>query len=307
MTHLLGEVPLADLSHRLKAGGVRLDIGVARVCVRSDVAAFVAPFRDAYRHCELLAPGFADVHVAVRRPVGLRRHIRPQALFMVDGKIPFEPFPAANAFPLFEWGVNWCLGNLVNHHLLFHAGALALDGKGVLLAATPGSGKSTLTSAMALSGFRYLSDEFGAVALSDHLLRAVLKPAALKNASIDVIRGLHGSDARVGRIFRGTRKGDVAHLFADRAATLQRHDPVPVRLVVFPRYQAGAPLTVEEVPPSRSFLRLAFNSFNYSLLGPAGFDAVAAIVAGSRAVEISYGALAPAIDVIRERLGATSH
>jgi len=224
---------------------------------------------------------------------------------MVDGKIPVEPFPAANAFPLFEWGVNWCLGNLVNHHLLLHAGAVALDGKGVLLAATPGSGKSTLTSALTLSGFRYLSDEFGAVALSDHRMRAVLKPAALKNASIDVVRQFPGADARLGRIFRGTRKGDVAHLFADRAATAQCHDPVPVRLVVFPRYQAGAPLTVEEVPPSRAFLRLAFNSFNYSLLGPEGFDAVAAIVAGSRAVEISYGAVEPAIALIREHLDAT--
>lgn len=286
----------------IRAGTAVLDLGLATVRIRSDLPAFWEDFLALYRDYPLAADAdFADVAVRIERPSGLRRWFRPQAVFGVDAQRPFDPFPADTALPLFEWGVNWCLGNLINHHLLIHAGAVEASGKGVLLAATPGSGKSTLTVALAESGFRYLSDEFGALSLDDHQLRALLKPAALKNKSIPVIRDFAPA-ARLGRSYPKTRKGEVAHYVPSLDSIVRRREAVPVRLLVFPRYEAGAALRVTEVLPSRAFLRLGFNSFNYSLLGPAGFRTVSRVVAASRAVELTYSNFPEAIAAIRELL-----
>ena len=118
--------------------------------------------QDVYRSFEYLPTAdFADFHVVLDRGRGARRWLRPQARFSIDGVEPFEPFPLTSALPLFEWGVNWCFAQRFNQHVLLHAGVLAIGDRAVVMAATPGSGKSTLSAAMMLSGFRLLSDEFG--------------------------------------------------------------------------------------------------------------------------------------------------
>lgn len=48
---------------------------------------------------------------------------------------------------------------------VFHAGAVALDGRGIVIPGRRGAGKSTFTAALSLLGFEYLSDE---AALVDH-------------------------------------------------------------------------------------------------------------------------------------------
>lgn len=58
----------------------------------------------------------------------------------------------------------------IRSHLLLHAGALEHRGRGVLLAGNSGAGKSTLTFELVRRGFKLLSDDVGAIRLSDGLL-----------------------------------------------------------------------------------------------------------------------------------------
>jgi hypothetical protein len=55
----------------------------------------------------------------------------------------------------------------IRSHLLFHAAALSYHGKGVILAADSGCGKTTLTLALVRQGFKFLSDEAAALGLND--------------------------------------------------------------------------------------------------------------------------------------------
>ena len=75
----------------------------------------------------------------------------------------------------------------------------------------PGAGKSTLTAALMLSGWRLLSDEIALVDRDDGLLRRLARPVSLKNASIDIIRE-HDTRAVFGDMAHDTHKGTVAHL-----------------------------------------------------------------------------------------------
>jgi HprK-related kinase A len=115
-----------------------------------------------------------------------------------------------------------------------------------------------------------------------------VKPVALKNASIDVIERTFPR-AVLGPRCPGTRKGTVAHLAPLPDSVAERHRPAWPSLIVFPRFQAGSPTVVEPQAKSLAFRRLAFNSFNYALLGPSAFRAVAALVERCPAYALTFG------------------
>lgn len=282
----------------LRGQGLWIDLGGATVRLRSPIRPLAGHLRSLYRHFGAdAAGGWADIHADITLPRGLRRWLRPQALLVADGHSPFEPFPASHALPLAEWGVNWLIGQRLHRFLLLHAGVVERDGLALVLPATPGAGKSTLTVALALRGWRLLSDEFGALGLDDGLLHPMLKPPALKNESIDVIRRFEPR-AELGTSFPGTRKGVVAHLAPPAAAVAARHVAARPALVVLPRWQPTGPAVLEPVSARLVCSALAFNAFNYAVAGVEGFRAVTTIANTCQAWQLSYSQLDEAIDCL---------
>jgi HprK-related kinase A len=294
----LSQASTAEVNRALRGPGLWLDVGAATLHVRSDSAPFAAQLCQTYPAFPLLTEGrWADVHVQVERASGPRRWLRPQVRMRCDGEQPFDPFPASHPLPLFEWGCNWLLDQRLNDLLLLHAGAVERDGFALVLPATPGSGKSTLTAALSQRGWRLLSDEFGAYDVSAGCFRAMLKPVALKNRSIEVIQRF-APHARFGPAFEKTRKGTVAHLAATPDAFARRHEPARPGAFVLPRWEAGATLRFEPMPASRVFPALAFNAFNYAVLGAASFKSVFGLAQRCKAWQLVYGDLDEALAAI---------
>jgi len=272
-----------------------LDVGAARLAVASPLESF-------HRHLDLVYPhqphgalddsSFVDVRVALL-PGPAWRFRRRQVALWSEGRRPFEPYPVSSALPLFEWGGNWLLAQRLNAYLLLHAGVVARGDRALILPAVPGSGKSTLTCALHLAGWRFLSDEFGVVEPATGTVFPMLKPAALKNRSIEIIGRRAG--AVLGPVFPGTRKGDVAHFVPDRNSFLNRRAGAKPRLVIFPRFQAAAALQCALLPPAQAAMRIGLNSFNYHVLGPAGFEAAVLLAQQARAYELVYGDLDEAV------------
>ena len=248
VTRSLAATAVNEIERSLRRGGLTLDVGLATVRVRSDVSMLARQLQTVYRHFPFVVNGsWADLHVDLMRPRGLRRWVRPQVRFRCDSQQPFEPFPADTALPLMEWGANWLIGRRMNDMLLLHAGVVERDGLALVLPAMPGSGKSTLTAALSLSGWRLLSDEFGAFDLAQNHFRPVLKPVALKNDSIGVIRRF-APGAALGPEFPKTRKGTVAHLAAGPDAVAKVHEGARPGAIVLPRWEAGSPTRWEPLP-----------------------------------------------------------
>jgi HprK-related kinase A len=301
---LIKELNEDALATRLAGEGIALDFGAGNARIFSEIADLPAVVRQLYGSFDLLpTEGFFDATGRLRRARGVRRHFGRQIVFVVDGRPLFYPFPAETHFPLLEWGFNYLFAGRLNFHLLLHAGVVECEGKGIVLPALPGSGKSTLTAAVSLRGFRLLSDEFGVVRLDDGKLLPLLKPVGLKNESIDVIRSF-APEAVIGPRFYKTRKGTVAHLAPAAASVERRHEPAEPALVVFPRYNRNVDLRIEAVPKSRAFGRLAVNSFNYEMLGPEGFDAVTRLVQRCDCFQLEYRELDRAVEALRELASA---
>lgn len=297
-TPKLYESTLSDVAEALANGGVWIDLGAGTIRVRSDSIVYASQLRAVYRTFPLAATGtWADVHVEVRRATGLRRWLRPQVVLWCDGQQPFEPFPADSPLPLFEWGCNWQIAHRLNHLLLLHAGTVERDGLALVLPATPGSGKSTLTAALSQRGWRLLSDEFGVFDPEAGTFRAMLKPIALKNQSIEVIRSF-APQACFGPEFPKTRKGRVAHVAATDDAVARRHETARPGAIVLPKWEAGSSTRWEPLAPHVAFPAVAFNAFNYTVLGATGFRAAVALVRQCPAWQLVYSDLDDALHTL---------
>lgn len=292
------------LRAQLAGRGIALDFGAARARIRSDAPELAPLLHTVYRGYTLEDPARGcDVAVRLRRPRGLRRWVRPQVELLIDGVREMEPFPGDTSLPLLEWGMNYALATRLTCYLLLHAGVVERGGRAVLLPALPGAGKSTLTAALALGGFRLLSDEFGVVRPDDARLLPLLRPVALKNESIDVIAHL-APGAVIGPRFPKTHKGTVAHLAPLPEHVDARQVPATCRLVLFPRFDPSVAVEIEPLPRARAFARLAVNSFNYEFLGPDAFEALGALVAASDCYEMRYGDVRRAVAAIAQLLDA---
>jgi HprK-related kinase A len=278
--------------------GIYLRTGPFLVKVRSRVEAFTSLLQTFYGQSPMVEDhAIADYHVQISRVHGLRRWWHPQVEFLLDSQTPFLPYPLSHAFPLFEWGLNWCIARYAHQFLMLHSAAVERNGRVLLLPAWPGSGKSTLCAALVSRGWRLFSDEFGLVQQEKSQLVPMPRPIPLKNQSISVIREF-APDAELGPDFHGTRKGTVAHLRSPDASVDRTCDRAPAAWIVFPKFTAGASLQLEPIAKPQAFIKLSNNSFNYRLLGEKGFHGVARLVRDCECYILTYSNLDEAIGVM---------
>ncbi len=290
-----------ELESRL-ARGLDLRTGPFLFHIRSEEHLVFRGLRALYGDFPLGDEPVRDFHVRIRRPASVRRWFRPQIVFEHDRHTPFMPLSAAHAFASLEWGMNWCIASYAHHFLTLHAAVLERNGRAVLLPGEPGAGKSTLTAALSLSGWRLLTDETALVDLDSGLVWPLARPVNLKNDSIDIIQAFSREAVFGDRVF-DTHKGTVAHL-KPRAETVARMDePCPVGWVVFPRWAGGEPARLTPRSRADTFVFAAENSFNYSVLGEAGFRALEGLIRGADCYDFRYGKLEDALSTFARLAG----
>lgn len=295
----LGDLSLLQLRHRLADNDLALRTGPFVTRIHSPMPQIADGLLRLYADFQLDAGEFCDFHVRVGPPPGLRRWLRPQINFWYDGHSPFKPLPADHAFALLEWGLNWCVAGHAHHYLMLHAAVLEKNGRAVVLPGDPGAGKSTLTAALMLSGWRLLSDEITLVDRNDGLLVGLARPISLKNASIDVIRRAF-PDAVIGAPAYDTHKGTVAHVRPSADSVARAGEKARPAWVVFPRWRDGSPASLSPHSRADAFLHTASHAFNYSLLGGLGFELNAALMDACACHDFEYSNLNEALRVFSE-------
>lgn len=297
MTLRVGDLDAAACrSHLRSARGLPVRTGPFVVAIRSPLPHVAQAVQSLYRHHETPADEVVDFTVQVSAGRGVRRWYRPQAVFRVEGEPPFNPLPLDQAFPLLEWGLNWCVYAMCHQFLILHAAVLERGGRALILPAPSGSGKSTLCAALALSGWRLLSDELALIRPSDGRLLPIPRPVSLKNASIDVIQA-RWPDIRFESRVSETSKGVVAHFAPPAAAVESSRVPAAPGWVVLPRYVAGADARLEPLERAQTLVELVQNAFNYNVFGLEGFELLSSLVTDSECFTFEYADLGEAIDL----------
>jgi HprK-related kinase A len=289
------QLPPEELRRQLAGPGVWLRTGPFSFKVQSRIPAMAQDLGKLYGQFEVRNPheAFADFHVSVNPPGRFRRWLRPQATFSFDGMQPFKPLPRDQAFPLLESGFNWCVTTQAHQYLILHAAAVEKNGLAAILPAPPGSGKSTLTAGLVLSGWRLLSDELTLVDRKSGLIQALPRPLSLKNQSIELIRQLDPG-LYISRATRDT-SGKVAYMRPPRDSVLRQHETARPGWVIFPTWRSGAPASLTARSPAQSFMHLAQNAFNYRQLGADSFRVGAALIDQAACYDLRYSRLDDAV------------
>jgi hypothetical protein len=139
-------------------------------------------------------------------------------------------------------------------HLLLHAAAVSFAGQGVLLPGPSGSGKSTSAAALVLAGFDYLTDEAASIDPESLEIAPYPKPLSLRPASAQQLGITLPALGRLGS--PGLAPSSVL-----RAHSHGRQ--VPVRLLLFPRYDPQAPSALTPMSRAGAFVEVTNNSFNF--------------------------------------------
>lgn len=296
---IVEQVPIDRFTSLLSGQGLKVRMGPFNIRIKTRLQQLVDQLHHLYAHYELIESDIAEFHVQIVSKRSIRRPFSSFVRFVVDGQAPFPPLPAAQALAALEWGINLAVAARINHLLLFHAAAVERNSNVMLLPAWPGSGKTTLCTALAHRGYRLFSDEFGLMdpKFCDFLPMPRLMP--LKNQSIGVIQN-YLPDVILGREIPNTQKGTVAHVRPPKESIQRANETSKAKWIVFPKWVANAPLKFEPLPQSEAFLLLASNSFNYEVLGETGFKAVTQLVRTCRCYKLVYSDLDSVIAALNE-------
>jgi HprK-related kinase A len=287
----------SQLAASLRRGQLCLHTGPFLSRIRTSIAGVIEGIALLYADYPIgLSEEFADFHIALTRPGGLRRWYRPQVNFELDGAAPFKPLPLDQALPFLEWGLNWCIGLHAHRFLIIHAAALERGGRAAILPGPPGAGKSTLTAFLVHNGWRLLSDELALVRLDDGHVTPLARPISLKNQSIDLIAQLLPG-AVLSRKAHDTAKGTVALLKAPGEAIRRVAETAAPAWVVFPRFAAGAAARLEPRSKADILIELGENAFNYSIHGERGFEVLSSLVDRCDCYTFTYSKLDEALEL----------
>jgi HprK-related kinase A len=275
----------------LRNGDLLIDMHPFVVRIRSDIPMLAEDICQAYPDFSLLpSDRFADFHVEVSYEKGFRRWLKPLARFYFDGRPSFVPLPAFQAFPMLEWGINWCVAAHCHQYLIIHAAVIEKRGHTVVLPAPPGAGKSTLCAALVNRGWRLLSDELALYDMTRREIFGMARPINLKNKSISIIKE-HTPGVVMSNPVPDTTKGTVALMKPPANSVVRVAEPGRPSLIVLPNYRAGAQPTLEPYSKAKAFMLVAEQSFNYDVQGRVGFDAVGELVDSCACFQFTYSSL----------------
>jgi HprK-related kinase A len=285
----IAALPSRELRRRLASQGLLIRLGPVVFRIRSPFPAVASAVQFHYGEYDTGdTEDFVDFDICVTATGGFRRFVRRQVIFDFEGHRPFHPLPVAQAHPLLEWGLNWCIAANCHQYLIVHAGVVERAGRAMLLPARAGSGKSTLCAGLVACGWRLLSDELALIDMTSRSIVPIPRPISLKNASIDVV-ATAWKDSRISPPVADTTKGRVAYVSVPSQSIRRAHEPAALGWIVAPSFRDGADTELAPMPRADAFMHVVDNAINYSVHGREGFLVVADLVDGAECFRFSYG------------------
>lgn len=218
----------------------------------------------------------------------------PHTLF-VDGERLASGRRATDLTTTLTWHINSsAVERSVHRHVLIHASAATLAGVTVILPAEEESGKSTTVAGLLRQGFDYITDEVVAMDPSTGAVTPFPKALSIDPGAWPLFpecRPRHHADS-----WRTQWHVPPSAL----GARTTRGTAPPPRVVVFPRYAAGARTVVQPISKGEAVHELARMSFDFRRHAGRNLHLFGALMRQATVVRLTIGELDAAVLCIEQ-------
>jgi hypothetical protein len=197
--------------------------------------------------------------------------------------------------------VTWHINSQViaegtERYVLLHASAAASDGRCVLFPAAPEAGKTTLVAGLVRSGFAYVTDEAAAIDPKTLEIEPYPKPLSIDPGSWGLLDDLAPDDGE-------GYHAEQWHVSPTWIRPDAVSGPVPVSLLVFPKFVAGAPTRCVPITRSAGLVEMMSHTFRFHRHGRRNLEVLARTLRSVDCYELVNGDLREACDAIRLLFG----
>ena len=180
--------------------------------------------------------------------------------------------------------------------VLLHAAGVERNGICVILPAQMECGKTTLAAGLVRSGFRYYTDEAVAIDPKDLIVTPYAKPFSIDKGSWEVLADLEPTvDEVVRPLVAKQWQVPITAFHGGEVA-----EPLVPRLIIHPKYRAGAVTELEPVSRPEMLLTLMDLTFGFRDQPARNLATLGAVAAGSDCYRLTVGELDTACHLIGE-------
>lgn len=180
--------------------------------------------------------------------------------------------------------------------LHLHAAAVSRGGRGVLISAPSGTGKTTLAAALAHRGWAYTTDEAVAIAPEDITCYGFPKPLMIKPGGTGLV-----PDLRHSRVQGDWKSEEWWHIPASSIPASLEKSVEPVAIVILRRAADGtytAPSTATAMHPVDAVVELLQQTMDPERFGPGSLAVLGELAAKAHCVELQAGPLDTSIPIL---------
>ena len=226
-------------------------------------------------------------------------------------------------FQLLEWQITWCADEVAKFFLL-QVGAVSKDGVGIVLPGASKSGKSCLTVALVREGYQYFSDEIAAIDPSTRELHPFPRAVGIRDSSVfpdlasrdDLLVGpapddpdpvwfAHPKDVMTKPLTRlRPHITPVRYMHIDDIASTGSGASVPIRYVIFPKYDPTSNPELQPLTPAKALTELIKASRNHSRFGNDALHILAPLVQGAQFYSLRSNDVRSSVALINDLVGA---
>jgi hypothetical protein len=197
-----------------------------------------------------------------------------------------------------EKSITYSVLSELEGYLLVHAGAVQLNGCGLILPARSGNGKSLLVMGLMASGWKLLSDD--AAVIDEE--RATVLPFPTSLCFKQDSKALLGHyNLTPGQRNSFITRDRVVYYFNPLDINPRCiGEPCPIRHIVFPRFNPSGKTVLKEISRAEAAFRLIQNSFNFGGRGASSLDGLADLVGKAHCFELNINRLETGVRVLRD-------
>lgn len=226
-----------------------------------------------------------DGHIAPHLTFHLVEKVDGLLHLTQDDELLYEGASMAAAADLLLGKSCYHLADRSEGGLLFHAGGLCWQGKGLLLPGTMGAGKTTLTAWLLGREFDYLTDELVFVPQESRTMQPFPRPLNLKRPSRPLFKDQLDFENPDNQILSADTTDLVSPTLLNPNTALS--EP-PLRLIIFPNYQAGSEFELRQLSKAQAGLELMQCLINARNLPGHGFSEVTRLAREVPAYKMTY-------------------